>query len=59
MTNGEREQLLVSIRSTSDAQPYVESTKDDRTSFVPGTAVYCAPGKLAYISDNVEFFFVH
>jgi hypothetical protein len=58
MTNN-RSQLLVPIRITGDSEPYIMSTDNDRTPFVPGKAVLCASGELAYISDNVEFFFVH
>ena len=57
MTN-EHSQLLVPIRVTG-SNPYIAPKGGASKAFVPGNAVYFAPRDLAYISDHVEFFFVH
>jgi hypothetical protein len=58
MTN-ERGQLLVPVRKIGDSKPYIEPPNGERRDFTPGCAVYCAPRSLTYISDDIEFFFVH
>jgi hypothetical protein len=58
MTN-ERGQLLIPIRKTGDPDPYIKPPNGGPAEFTPGCAVYCAPNSLAFISDDVEFFFVH
>ena len=54
-----REQLLVPIWITRDSAPRIGTTTKSTTHFSPGTAIYFAAGKLAYVTDDVEFFFVH
>jgi len=52
---GENERLLVSARvSQGSSLPQVS---DGKTSvpFLPGTAVYCAPNRRAFVSGGVEF----
>ena len=51
-------QLLVPVRKRS-SNPYIESIAGSRVAFVPSNAIYIAPGQGAYISEDVEFFFVH
>ena len=58
MTNT-RGQLLVPIRRTKDSTPHIQQRDGASADFAPGKAIYLAPSKLAFISDDVEFFFVH
>jgi hypothetical protein len=58
MTN-DREQLLVPVRVTGSSVPGIGTTGKSTTPFIPGSAVYFAAGQLAYITHDVEFFFVH
>lgn len=60
MTNN-HEQFLVPIRILGETSPYIGLTNEasKSTSFTPGKAFYFAPGKLAFVSEDVEFFFVH
>jgi hypothetical protein len=54
-----RGQLVVPIRRTKDSTPHIQQPNGASTEFAPGKAIYLAPSKLAFISDDVEFFFVH
>lgn len=58
MTN-DHEQFLVPIRVLGESSPYIVEDKKTPKFFTPGTAYYFAPGKLAFVSGDVEFFFVH
>ena len=54
-----RRQLIVPIQRTKDSTPHIQQPNSVSTEFAPGKAMYLAPSKLAFISDDVEFFFVH
>jgi hypothetical protein len=59
MVNKKHAMLLVPVRKTGDSDPYIQPRTGDPTVFIPGCAVYCTPDSPVYISDGVEWFFVH
>lgn len=59
MTNNSGPQLLVPLWLTTESSDPKIGSGNKQVHFIPGIAVYFATGKLAHISDDVIFLFVH